>query len=131
MAKFEAAPKDFSRLGGQDPCWDGAGWNGRSLPGFWPGSGTSFMIGFLILGNEQILRVHGSLLSEPVYLLFSLFLLAMLSSHLMDGRRALLFGAAGLAAMAGMTRYVGSSLIASSCLSLLMISGASSKAGAK
>jgi 4-amino-4-deoxy-L-arabinose transferase-like glycosyltransferase len=93
------------------------GWVVRSLTG----SGTAGVAAaVLATAAVDLLALSGSALSEPLFLALALAGLVALSAHL-DGRRTAgsLLGAAGLAAAALLTRYVGAALVAAGVAALV------------
>jgi hypothetical protein len=70
--------------------------------------------------SPATLAVHTEALSEPAFVFLGVSGLVLISSYLEKNRRILLLSAAGLVALAWMTRYVGAALMAAGALALLI-----------
>lgn len=92
----------------------------RATQSFWAG-----MIGsLLILGSTTLLKFHGMLMTEGLYIFLMLLTIYLLVSYLETQRMIILILMAGLVAVATLTRYMGLSLLATGVLSILLFSNA-------
>jgi 4-amino-4-deoxy-L-arabinose transferase-like glycosyltransferase len=74
----------------------------------------------LMAGSPEIAMLHGTALSEPLFLLLGFSGLLSLSLHLETPRASRLLAASILIALALLTRYLGGALIAAGALALLL-----------
>jgi hypothetical protein len=74
----------------------------------------------LILTAPNVVQWHAWLMSEALFIFLTLLALAGLVAHLRTGRWAPLFVSAAAAGMAGLTRYVGVSLIPVGVVGILL-----------
>lgn len=79
----------------------------------------------LTAGSAQLLEAHGHALSEPLFLLLGFSGALVLVAYLEEPRRTRLFVAAGLTALAFLTRYAGAAFVASGVLALLLVGSGS------
>lgn len=73
---------------------------------------------FFMLASESILRVHTSVMTEPLFIFLCLSGLAILSMYLDRGRLGFLLGGAAVCGLAFLTRYTGSALIGTGFIGL-------------
>jgi hypothetical protein len=77
--------------------------------------------------HAQVLQVFSFVESEPLYLALALVALGCLARHLTTGRTGSLAGFVVLAGLAGVTRYIGVSVLATGFLALLIWSAGSGR----
>lgn len=80
----------------------------------------SVVAGAFFALSPATLAVHAVALSDPVFVFLGTSGLVLISSYLEQNRRVPLLGAAGLIALAWMTRYVGVALVAAGVLAILI-----------
>jgi hypothetical protein len=79
----------------------------------------SYLAAILLAGNLSVLKYHSWVFTEPLYIAISLSSLFLLICFLRGHRYSLLILAAAAAGLAGVTRFVGLSLVPASCALLL------------
>ncbi|MEA2175863.1 MAG: hypothetical protein QOD00_3455 [Blastocatellia bacterium] len=87
--------------------------------------GASVLASLLLLAAPDMLQIHSMAWTEPLFILFSLAGLLLLSAYLESGRRALLMAAAATVALGFLTRYVGVVLLATGACGVLLLGGKS------
>jgi len=83
-----------------------------------------YLAAILFTINLSVLKYHSWVFTEPLYIAISLSSAFLLISFLRDRRNSMLILAAAAAGLAGVTRFVGLSLIPASCGLLLLASNA-------
>jgi hypothetical protein len=81
-----------------------------------------------IVLSAQILELHSWIMTEGLYIFLSLITLLALTEHLVSGRLRTLLVAAVAAALAGLTRYVGLSLVLTGSLAIILLGTAAWRA---
>jgi hypothetical protein len=76
---------------------------------------------FSATGRPNWLALHSTVMSEPLFIMFCLSALVVIDVHLVGGSRAAFYGAAALAALALLTRYVGVSVIVTGAIAILFL----------
>ena len=77
--------------------------------------------GAVFLASGELIHVHSWAMTEPLYLLFGLIGLFLLSSYLTDARFLYLCGASVAFSLAYLTRYAGLSLIVVAAVALAVV----------
>ncbi len=86
------------------------------------GSRTIACLGaFLALTSQSMLTIHAWACSEPWFIFLSFTSFFLLVRYLGDGRKRLLFAAAGLAGLACLDRYAGIALLPAGILTILLL----------
>lgn len=74
----------------------------------------------LFASSPDMMRIHALALSEPLFIALGFAGLLLLAAHLRSPHRAALVGAAALAGLAFLTRYVGGALVLAGIVVLLL-----------
>lgn len=85
-------------------------------------SGLLAILGsWMFMYARNIVQIHSWVMSEPLFIFLSLMTVVLLDLYLQRGKLALLILASLVIGYAGLTRYVGLSLVPAACLTILWL----------